>query len=361
MAAVTGEARHRAPAFATDLFDYTLPIERIAQVPLEPRDSARLLHLGRDGSIGDHVFTALPDLLRRGDLLVANDTRVRAARLRGTLAGGGTAEVLLLERLEQGRFTALVRPGRRLRTGAVMRSGDSLRVRVVGPAPGHPGARVVTVETDGDVEQAIAGAGEAPLPPYIHTPLDDASRYQTVYATGDPASAAAPTAGLHFTQSVRTALTERGVGWATVQLDVGLGTFAPITAADIRTHRMHAERCTVPSLTASLIEEAHAEGRRVIAVGTTAIRTLESHVDAAGRPRPGTMSTDLFITPGHSFSVVDGLLTNFHQPRSSLLVLLAAFVGTERWRDAYAHALESGYRFLSFGDCMLCWRDGTAP
>jgi S-adenosylmethionine:tRNA ribosyltransferase-isomerase len=355
MAAVTGDTRHHAPAFSTDRFDYTLPIERIAQTPLEPRDSSRLLHLGRDGAVDDHLFTALPDLLRCGDLLVANDTRVRAARLRGTLAEGGSAEVLLLERVEPGRFTALVRPGRRLRAGAVMRHGDSLRVTVVGPASGHPGGRVVTVEADGDVDDAIAQAGEAPLPPYIHTPLGDASRYQTVYAAGDPASAAAATAGLHFTQRVREALAARGVGWATVQLDVGLGTFAPITASDIRAHRMHAERCTLPARTASLIEATRTHGGRVIAVGTTAVRTLESHVDAAGRPRPGTMSTALFITPGHGFSVVDGMLTNFHQPRSSLLVLLASLVG-DRWRDAYRHALDNDYRFLSFGDCMLCWR-----
>jgi S-adenosylmethionine:tRNA ribosyltransferase-isomerase len=356
MAAVSGDVRRRAHTFSTDLFDYTLPIDRIAQVPLEPRDASQLLHLGRDGSIGDHAFTELPDLLRAGDLLVANDTRVRAARLRGTLADGGAAEVLLLERLQGDRFTALVRPGRRLRTGAVMRHGDSLHVTVVGPAPGHPGARVVTVEADGDIEEAIAHAGEAPLPPYIHTPLGDPSRYQTVYATGAPASAAAPTAGLHFTPRVRDSLAARGVSWATVQLDVGLGTFASITAADISAHRMHAERCTLPEPTARLIDDTRARGGRVIAVGTTAVRTLESHVDTAGRPRAGTMSTDLFITPTFSFSVVDGLLTNFHQPRSSLLVLLAAFVGADRWRDAYRHALDHGYRFLSFGDCMLCWR-----
>jgi S-adenosylmethionine:tRNA ribosyltransferase-isomerase len=358
--AVSGDVRRRAGAFSTDRFDYALPVERIAQTPLEPRDASRLLHLGSDGSVDDHVFTALPELLRAGDLLVANDTRVRAARLRGTLANGGAAEVLLLERLQPGRFTALVRPGRRLRTGAVMRAGEALRVIVDGPAPGHPGARLVTVEADGDVEDAIARGGEAPLPPYIHNDLDDASRYQTVYATGEPASAAAPTAGLHFTESVRSALSERGVGWATVQLDVGLGTFAPISAADIRAHRMHSEHCTLPEPTVSLIEERRSRGGRVVAVGTTAVRTLASHVDAAGRPRPGTMSTELFITPGHRFSVVDGLLTNFHQPRSSLLVLLAAFVGADHWRHAYRHALDNGYRFLSFGDCMLCWRGGAA-
>ncbi|MEO8898561.1 MAG: tRNA preQ1(34) S-adenosylmethionine ribosyltransferase-isomerase QueA [Candidatus Dormibacter sp.] len=354
--AVRGDVGPRAHPFSTALFDYALPVERIAQTPVEPRDASRLLHLCGDGEIDDHVFSTLPELLRAGDLLVANDTRVRAARLRGTLADGDPAEVLLLERLEDGRFTALVRPGRRLRAGATLRHGDSLTVTVVGPAPDHPGARVVNLAADGDIEDAIARAGEAPLPPYIHAPLHDPSRYQTVYATGDPASAAAPTAGLHFTPAVRDSLVARGVAWATVQLDVGLGTFAPITATDIRTHRMHIERCTLPQATVSLIEETRSRGGRVIAVGTTAVRTLESHVSAAGRPRAGTMATELFITPGHRFSVVDGLLTNFHQPRSSLLVLLAAFVGPEQWRHAYSHALDNNYRFLSFGDCMLCWR-----
>jgi S-adenosylmethionine:tRNA ribosyltransferase-isomerase len=358
--AVSGDVRRRAGAFSADQFDYALPVERIAQTPLEPRDGSRLLHLGSDGSIDDQVFSALPELLRPGDLLVANDTSVRAARLRGTLADGGAAEVLLLERLQPGRFVALVRPGRRLRSGAMLRCDDSLTITVVAPAAGHPGARVVTVDADGDIEDAIARAGEAPLPPYIHAPLGDASRYQTVYAAGEAASAAAPTAGLHFTPAVRTALRERGVGWATVQLDIGLGTFAPMTATDIRSHRMHAERCTLPEPTVSVIDETRAHGGRVIAVGTTVVRTLESHVDELGRSRAGTMSTELFIVPGHRFSVVDGLLTNFHQPRSSLLVLLAAFVGADQWRHAYRHALDNGYRFLSFGDCMLCWRGGGA-
>jgi S-adenosylmethionine:tRNA ribosyltransferase-isomerase len=357
MAAVGEETRHRAPALPTALFDYALPAERIAQTPVEPRDASRLLHVERAGALADRVFTDLPRLLRPGDLLVANDTRVRAARLHGTGDDGSDAEVLLLERLGGERFTALVRPGRRLHTGATVTVGDALRVTVAGPAPGHPGARVVTVSGRTDVETAIAELGEAPLPPYIRTPLDDPRRYQTVYATGEPASAAAPTAGLHFTARVRDALARRGVGWATLQLDVGLGTFAPITTADVRSHRMHAERCTLPAATAAAVQDARAHGGRVVAVGTTVVRTLESLVERDGGLRPGAVSTGLFITPGHRFGVVDGLLTNFHQPRSSLLVLLAAFVG-DSWRGAYQHALAHGYRFLSFGDCMLCWRDG---
>ena len=345
-----------AAAFVLDAYDYELPAERIAQVPLEPRDASRLLHVTSQGGLEDRGFTDLPAMLRPGDLLVANDTRVRAARLRGVRPGGGPAEVLLLEALGAGSFTALVRPGRRLPPGSVV-SVPGLRVVVGGPAAGHPGARQVRVAADsGDVDAAVEAAGEAPLPPYIHTPLADASRYQTLYADGPPTSAAAPTAGLHFTERVRHALRERGVGWATVQLDVGLGTFAPITATDVREHRMHAERCTVTARTVAAVAAARAGGGRVIAVGTTAVRTLESMHDGAGRLVPGSMATSLFITPGHRFHVVDGLLTNFHQPRSSLLVLLAAFAGADAWRAAYGHALADGYRFLSFGDCMLCWR-----
>jgi S-adenosylmethionine:tRNA ribosyltransferase-isomerase len=361
MTAVRAETRDSAPALATELFDYQLAPERIAQTALEPRDASRLLHRAADGALADHRFTDLPELLRPGDLLVANDTRVRAARLRGRRDhDGGAAEVLLLERLEGNAFTALVRPGRRLHRGATMTAGPGLHITIAGPAAGHPGARVVSIDAESDVESAVAAAGEAPLPPYIHAPLHDRERYQTVYATGPPASAAAPTAGLHFTDRVRTALAARGVGWATLQLDVGLGTFAPITAAHVRGHRMHAERCTLPATTAAGIEATHADGGRVIAVGTTVVRTLES-CSGDGRLRPGTMSTDLFITPGRPFRVVDGLLTNFHQPRSSLLVLLAAFIGMDAWRAAYDHALRHGYRFLSFGDCMLCWRGDSAP
>ena len=359
MAVVHDWHRDRAPALSTDLFAYPLPPDRIAQTPVEPRDAARLLHVAADGVLTDHAFRDLPGLLRPGDLVVANDTRVRAARLRATMEDGATAEILLLSRLDDGRYSALVRPGRRLHEGARVVVADSLRITVEGPAAGHPGARVVRLTGDGDVEATIATVGEAPLPPYIRTKLADPQRYQTVYAAGEPASAAAPTAGLHFTPRVQEALARRGVGWTALQLDVGLGTFAPITAADVRSHRMHAERCTVSSATAARIETARAEGGRIIAVGTTVVRALESHVDDHGDLRPGTISTELFITPGHRFRIVDGLVTNFHQPRSSLLVLLAALIGHEPWQRAYAHALSHEYRFLSFGDCMLCWRGAT--
>ena len=359
MAVVGDETRDSAPITAAQRFDYPLSADRIAQTPVEPRDSSRLLHIEPDGGLTDHVFTELPALLRPGDLLVANDTRVRAARLLGRSAAGDPAEILLLERLDATRFTALVRPARRLRDGTRVQVGERLRVTVVGPASGHAGARVVALDADGDVEAVIADVGAAPLPPYIHTPLADPQRYQTTYACGPPASAAAPTAGLHVTVGIRDALAERGIGWATLQLDVGLGTFAPITATDLRDHRMHTEHCVLPVETATRIAAARAAGGRVIAVGTTVVRTLEAHVDGGGVLRSGPLATDLFITPGHRWRAVDGLLTNFHQPRSSLLVLLAALVGDDAWRRAYGHALARGYRFLSFGDCMLCWRAGA--
>ncbi|MHB8718153.1 MAG: tRNA preQ1(34) S-adenosylmethionine ribosyltransferase-isomerase QueA [Candidatus Dormibacteria bacterium] len=349
-----------ARALPLSAFDYDLPAARIAQDPVEPRDASRLLHAGPDGRLGDHAFTDLPSLLRPGDLLVVNDTRVRAARLRGLREDGGPAEVLLLERQNPDTFAALVRPGRQLRTGAAVRVGETLTVRVLGPAPGHPGARRVELNAaGGDVEAAIAAAGEVPLPPYITRPLADSSRYQTVYARGAPVSAAAPTAGLHVTDRVRAALRDGGVAWTAVQLDVGLGTFAPITAASIDAHRMHAERCSVGESTAALVARTRAAGGRVIAVGTTVVRTLESHTGQDGTLHAGTHVTDLYITPGRRVRSVDGLLTNFHQPRSSLLVLLAAFMGPPGWRATYAHALREGYRFLSFGDCMLCW-NGSA-
>jgi S-adenosylmethionine:tRNA ribosyltransferase-isomerase len=359
MAVVSDHTCDSAPALPADRFDYALPADRIAQTPLEPRDASRLLHLEPGGALTDHVFTELPELLRPGDLLVANDTRVRAARLLGRNESGGPAEVLLLERVGPNRFSALVRPGRRMRDGTRVHVGGRLLITVVGPAQGHPGARVVVLEADGDLDAVIDSVGTAPLPPYIRTPLTDPQRYQTLYASGPPASSAAPTAGLHFTAGVQDELAQRGIGWAALQLDVGLGTFAPITADDVRSHRMHAERCTLSAETAARIARVRAAGGRIIAVGTTAVRTLESHVGEDGVLRPGTFATDLFITPGHHWRVVDGLLTNFHQPRSSLLVLLAAFIGDQAWRRAYEHALAQGYRFLSFGDCMLCSRDGA--
>jgi S-adenosylmethionine:tRNA ribosyltransferase-isomerase len=340
----------------TEDFNYPLPPERIAQVPAAERDASRLLHLDAAGAISDHRFRDLPALLQPGDLLVANDTRVRRARLRGIDGRGRAVELLLLDRITGDEYSCLARPARRLTPGTEVSLGAGLTAAVIGAADAHSGERVVRLRAaGGDVERAVFDAGEAPVPPYIHGFRGDPDRYQAVYARGAPRSAAAPTAGLHFTERVIDALRARGVGWTTVRLDVGLGTFAPMRTDTIEAHVMHRESYEVPASAADAIAHTRASGGRVVAVGTTVVRVLEACADDDGIPRIGSGSTELFIRPGHRFRGVMGLLTNFHQPRSSLLVLLAAFIG-DRWRGAYQHALCSGYRFLSFGDCMLCWR-----
>lgn len=334
-------------------FDYPLPAERIAQEPLAERDASRLLHVLPGGGLEDQVFRDLPMLLRPGDLLVVNETRVRRARLHGVDGEGRDIELLVLAREDDGEYQCLARPARLATPGAVVSIAGDLRATVIAVSTMHRGGRTVVFDAD-DPDAAIERAGAAPLPPYIHTDLRDAERYQTTYATGDPESAAAPTAGLHFTPRVIERVRARGIGWATLRLDVGLATFAPIGAERVEDHPMHEERYALPADTVAAIERTQQSGGRVIAVGTTVVRVLESCA-ADGTLRAGSGSTSLFIHPGHRFRAVDGLLTNFHQPRSSLLVLLAAFIGDERWRSAYAYALSAGYRFLSFGDCMLCW------
>ncbi|HEY6379448.1 MAG TPA: tRNA preQ1(34) S-adenosylmethionine ribosyltransferase-isomerase QueA [Candidatus Dormibacteraeota bacterium] len=345
----------------TTEFDYELPPERIAQQPLAERDAARLLHLVPDGRLEDRRVTELPELLQAGDLLVRNDTRVRAARLRARRAGGGGAELLVLTALGEGRYACLVRPARRLPAGAVVEIRPDLTATIGAPVPGHPGARAVRLECagGGDVDAAIERAGSVPLPPYIHTQLADPERYQTVYSRHAPAvSAAAPTAGLHFTEALLGRLEERGVALTTVRLEVGLGTFTPIRAADAAAHTVHEERYELPRSAAQAVAATRARGGRVIAVGTTTVRVLETRAAGGGQVEPGCGTTRLYLRPGVELRVVDGLLTNFHQPRSSLLLLVAAVVGRECWRPVYDHALGHGYRFLSFGDCMLCWRAG---
>ncbi|GAC1337575.1 MAG: tRNA preQ1(34) S-adenosylmethionine ribosyltransferase-isomerase QueA [Candidatus Dormibacteria bacterium] len=346
-----------AAGLRADDFDYPLPPERIAQRPLSRRDGSRLLHLDPGGGLGDHLVDELPALLQPGDLLVANHTRVRAARLLGRRQPeGGMVELLVLSPAGPDTFACLVRPGRRLRSGARVTIAADLEAVVGAPAAGHPGARSVHFRAFGaEVGTAIERHGAAPLPPYITEPLADPARYQTVYARGAPASAAAPTAGLHFTPGLLEALRRRGVAWTEVDLEVGLGTFAPIRAAHVSDHRMHAERYSLGPGAARAVAAARERGGRVIAVGTTSVRTLETCATGSGRVRAATGLTELYLQPGTPVRVVDGLLTNFHQPRSSLLVLLAALVGQDRWRQAYDHALAAGYRFLSFGDCMLCW------
>jgi S-adenosylmethionine:tRNA ribosyltransferase-isomerase len=335
-------------------YDYALPPGRIAQEPVEPRDAARLLVLERATGTRHHVHVRdLPVWLAPGDLLVRNATRVLPARLRGRKATGGAAEALLLgEAPGPRRQRALVRAGGRLRVGQKLRfEGAGLVLD----------AEIAALGGDGSVELAFADGpspfalGEAPLPPYIRREAAraaDAERYQTVYARV-PGAVAAPTAGLHFTPALFEALAARGVAWADVVLHVGPGTFRPVQAADLAAGRLHAERFELPPETAAAIARTRAAGGRVVAVGTTSARVLESRACEGGLVEPGAGETELLLAPGARFRVVDALLTNFHLPRSSLLLLVAAFAGRERILEAYAEALERGYRFYSYGDAML--------
>lgn len=322
--------------------DYDLPEDRIAQAPLADRAASKLLWLHRDsGRIEDRAFRDVTQILEPGDLLVLNDTRVTAKRLLGHKPSGGRVEALLLRELGAGRFEALVRPAKRLRVGATLQFED-LRATVEVELP--EGRRELRFESTPNQESF----GQVPLPPYIHARLADPERYQTVYGER-PGSAAAPTAGLHFTPDLLDALRERGVEIATVTLDVGLDTFRPISG-DPEGHAMHGEVCEVSAATAGQI--AGAKGR-VVAVGTTTVRTLESLAVGPRRVEPGRRETRLFITPGFAFQVVDGMFTNFHMPRTTMLLMIGAMAGPEAIQAAYRHALAADYRFLSFGDSML--------
>ena len=333
-------------------FDYQLPPERIAQTPLEPRDSSRLLVLDRrSGEIHHTVFREVGRFLREGDLLVLNETRVIPARLLGhKLPAGGRIELLLLEKKDSLHWEALA-GGKGLSAGR--------RVQI----DGGPAAEI-TADLGGPLrlvhfEQPIEGylqqAGHTPLPPYIHRPLEDAERYQTVYARV-PGSAAAPTAGLHFTPRLLESLQRQGIVTARVLLHIGLDTFAPVTADEPQEHKIHSEWYQVPPEAAAAIETARQRGGRIVAVGTTSVRALESAARLAPPGRtilPHQGATDLFILPGFEFRVVDVLITNFHLPRSTLIMLVSAFAGREKILDAYQAAVREGYRFYSFGDAML--------
>jgi len=353
------------PQYEIGAYDYPLPSELIAQAPPARRDASRLLVLDRaTGTLSHREFADLPELLRPGDLLVANRSRVFPARLLGRRPGGGEAEVLLVRRQEPDLWEAMVRPGRRLRAGAVVDVAPGLRVRVEGPAPGGSASPPARGETplrhvrlllDGlDPDSALERHGHVPLPPYIHRPdtPSDRERYQTVFAR-ERGSVAAPTAGLHFTPELIERLRARGVEWGEVVLHVGPGTFRPVEAGDVRRHRVDPERFTVPAETAAAYERVRAQGRRVVAVGTTATRALESALDADGRLQAGEGETDLVIVPGFRFRAVDALVTNFHLPRSSLLLLVTAFAGRARVLAAYSEAVRRRYRFYSYGDAML--------
>ncbi len=334
-------------------FDYDLPARLIAQTPAEPRDSARLLVLDRaTGALKHHVFRDLPALLRPGDVLVANNSRVLPARLRGCRAeSGGAVEALLLREDAPDEWTALVRPGRRVRRGERLVFGEGrLTAEVLDLLEGGE-RRIRLTAAEGTVRDAIHVLGATPLPPYIHTPLADPERYQTVYAR-DEGSVAAPTAGLHVTPALQEALRDGGIAMRYVTLHVGAGTFKPMQSEDIAEHRMHAEWAELDAETAAYLTAARAEGRRIIALGTTTVRVLETAA-AAGRIKPFDGWTDIFIKPGHTFHAVDAMITNFHLPRSTLLLLVSAFAGKGLIDRAYAEAIAREYRFYSFGDAML--------
>jgi S-adenosylmethionine:tRNA ribosyltransferase-isomerase len=344
-------------------YDFDLPPERVAQEPAARRDASRLLVLDRaTGAISHRAFADLPELLRPGDLLVTNRSRVFPARLLGRRPNGGEAEILLVRRHDTDLWDALVRPGRRLRPGAVVDVGPGLRVRIEPPEAGAsaphalptPLRRVRLLLHGLDADAAIERHGHVPLPPYIRRAdaPTDRDRYQTVYAR-EAGSVAAPTAGLHFTPALLERLVERGVERAELVLHVGPGTFRPVEVQDVRDHRVDPERYVIPEATAAAVDRARAEGRRVVAIGTTVTRALESALGPGELVKPGEDETSLVIVPGFTFRAVSALVTNFHLPRSSLLLLVSAFGGRERVLGAYAEAVRQRYRFYSYGDAML--------
>ncbi len=337
----------------TSDYDFFLPEELIAQTPLRVRSDSRLLVLGRAGKTLEHRrFTELLDYLRAGDCLVLNDSRVLPARLIGEVQGrGAAAEILLLTRTSDRQWEVLTKPGKKTRTGAVLSfGGGKLTGRIVEVL--ENGNRQIEFAYDGIFEEILDELGTMPLPPYIHESLQDKERYQTVYSKHN-GSSAAPTAGLHFTKELLAELKERGVELAFVTLHVGLGTFRPVKAEQIIEHQMHAEFCQIRQEDADKINRTKAGGGRVIAVGTTACRTLESLTDEKGYLQEASKWTDIFIYPGYSFRAIDGLITNFHLPRSSLIMLVSAFAGRDFVLGAYAEAVKEKYRFFSFGDAML--------
>ena len=354
----------------TDLFDFELPPERIALRPASPRDSARMLIVEPGAALRDRRVVDLPQLLRPGDQLVVNDTRVISAQLNGRRIGRQTEpriEATLIKRLDGSRWQALVKPAKKLSTGDVVRFGNEGRVCLLG----HLDAEVEHKGEEGEVtlsfsfhgpalDSAIADLGNPPLPPYIagkRAPDEqDVTDYQTMFAENEGA-VAAPTAGLHFTPALEAALRENGIGVRRITLHVGAGTFLPVKAQDTSGHKMHSESGAISPETADALKAARAKGGRIVAVGTTSLRLMESAAAENGMIAPFAGETSIFITPGFRFRSVDILLTNFHLPRSTLFMLVSAFSGLETMKRAYAHAIASGYRFYSYGDACLLFRD----
>jgi S-adenosylmethionine:tRNA ribosyltransferase-isomerase len=354
----------------TDLFDFPLPPERIALRPARPRDAARLLVVRRGEALEDRIVRELPDLLREGDQIVVNDTRVIRASLSGRRIGRGpetTIEATLIKRLDGSRWTAFAKPGKRLQVGDVVRFGEEGKVCFLGQldatveAKGEGGEITLSFAFHGPMlDQAIAERGDMPLPPYIASRRaaddEDRSDYQTRFAR-DEGSVAAPTAGLHFTDDLVARLKARGIGLHTVTLHVGAGTFLPVKTDDTADHKMHAEFGVVTEETANALNAARRAGSRIVAVGSTSLRLLESAATEDRIIKPFTGETAIFITPGYKFRAADAMLTNFHLPRSTLFMLVAAFSGLDTMQAAYAHAIASGYRFYSYGDACLLLRE----
>jgi len=334
-------------------FDYDLPAGLIAQDPVEPRDASRLMVLDRNGTRLDHCcFRDLPAYLRSGDLLVLNHTRVRPARLHGYRADtGGKIEVVLLRHLGGDRWEVLVRPGKRAVVGAsIIFAREKLTAKVL--ARTATGGRLLEFFYQGDFNALLNEIGQVPLPPYIKKPLGDPERYQVIYGRHE-GSVAAPTAGLHFTPELMARLSAQGICFAYVLLHIGLGTFRPVRTTEVENHQMHAEYFEIAETTAHLINQTKQKGGRVVAVGTTVVRVLETVANTSGSVLPGSGWTDIFLYPGYRFRTIDALITNFHLPCSTLLMLVSAFAGRERVLAAYHEAVREKYRFYSFGDAML--------
>lgn len=336
----------------TDDFDYELPEELIAQTPLKNRASSRLLVVDRKKDLmEDKVFHEIKTYLQPGDCLVINDTKVMPARLFGKRKDtGAVIEILLLKRMTDRRFECLVKPGKKAKAGTGLIFSNEVSGTILSVL--ENGNRLIELEFEGILEEVLDRIGTMPLPPYITERLTDKNRYQTVYAN-HPGSAAAPTAGLHFTEDLLAEIEAMGVEIARVELKVGLGTFRPVKEEYIKDHFMHKEEYGISKEAAELINRTKAVGKRVIAVGTTSLRSLESNADENGEVREFHGDTEIFIYPGYRFKVVDALITNFHLPKSTLMMLVSALAGKERIEKAYRHAIENRYRFFSFGDAML--------
>lgn len=338
------------PLYKKDFY-YDLPEELIAQTPATPRDSSRLLCYDRaTGEVSHRVFSDIENLLRAGDVLVVNNTKVIMARLAAFNESGREFEVLLLKRIDYKRWEALLKPAKKVKIGGILKISDELSLKVEGISDN--GVRIIEFDFEGVFEDILDRVGSVPLPPYIKEKLADPKRYQTVYAEKD-GSSAAPTAGLHFTEELLDRIKKKGVKVVDVLLHVGLGTFRPVKEENVLDHKMHSEYYSVSQNTADEINSAISDGRRVIAVGTTSVRALESAADRVGHLAAGEGDTDIFIYPGYEFKIVDCLITNFHLPESTLLMLVSALIGKDKTMELYGIAVKEKYRFFSFGDACF--------